>query len=270
MFAFGAAATNMPSPINGDGADTAAPSAAVVAEDSVTMSPLPGAAAIDATLDVPPAAAAASASAAPSGTGGATAASGTRATASLGEGTGNADAQLSASKAKFYDLLCEKEGKSKGAKGAKYLTREEYDYATSVVTDWQPMVKHDAKDYKIKEKFYAGQGVAGNSLCVKANGKKVVVRDELFDVIYAAHKQLAHCRTAKTVKKTLDGHWYGITNASVQLCLNVCAGCVAKKAKITASIFYFLIQVGLHVLLPYMSRRPVTHAYLYTCCYSCR
>mmetsp|Transcript_5228 Transcript_5228/g.14823 ORF Transcript_5228/g.14823 Transcript_5228/m.14823 type:complete len:219 (-) Transcript_5228:56-712(-) len=138
MFAFGAAATNMPSPINGDGADTAAPSAAVVAEDSVTMSPLPGAAAIDATLDVPPAAAAASASAAPSGTGGATAASGTRATASLGEGTGNADAQLSASKANFYDLLCEKEGKSKGAKGAKYLTREEYDYATSVVTDWQP------------------------------------------------------------------------------------------------------------------------------------
>jgi len=106
-------------PIAADGAFGASPSAAA---DAVATPPLPGAAAAttDATPDVPPPAPAAASGVAGS-------------TASLGEGAGNADAQPSASKTRFYQLLSEREEKSEGPTGAKYLTREEYDYATSVV-----------------------------------------------------------------------------------------------------------------------------------------
>ena len=128
-------------PIAGDGNDDASPSAAAAAADSVTVPPLPGAAAAnDATPDVLPPAPAASGAAG--------------STASLGEGADNADAQPSASKTRFYQLLSEREEKRKGAKGGKYLTQEEYDYATNVVIDWQPMVKHEKKDYTIRDKFF--------------------------------------------------------------------------------------------------------------------
>jgi len=207
-------------PIAADGAFGASPSAAA---DAVATPPLPGAAAAttDATPDVPPPAPAAASGVAGS-------------TASLGEGAGNADAQPSASKTRFYQLLSEREEKSEGPTGAKYLTREEYDYATSVLVDWQPMVKHERNDYNIQKKFFVGQGIAGNSLREKKSGKKVAIREDLFDVIDAAHRQLSHCQTARNVKKSLDTDWHGITSATVQLCIDVCAACVAKKVKIVA------------------------------------
>ena len=82
------------SPTTRDGTGAAAPPEAVVAAASITTAPPPGAAAIGGTSDLPPAA--------------------------------DADAQMRASKARFYDLLSEREGKSKGGGGAKYLNEEEY------------------------------------------------------------------------------------------------------------------------------------------------
>ena len=123
------------SPTTRDGAGAAAPPEAVVAAASITTAPPPGAAAIGGTSDLPSSA--------------------------------DADAQMSAAKARFYDLFSEREEKSKGGEGAKYLNEEEYNYAVGVVTNWQPEVKHEAKDYRIKKKFFIGQGVAGNSLCLQ-------------------------------------------------------------------------------------------------------
>ena len=130
----------MPVQINGSGNDNDAPSGDIVAAASITMPSLPPLG--DTATGVgtggttrAAAAAAASASDASSDTA-------SSATSSVG-GASDADAQLSASKKRYYELLSEREKKKKGGNETKYLTAEAYDYATSVVTDWQPLVKHD-------------------------------------------------------------------------------------------------------------------------------
>ena len=224
---------NVPVQINGSGNDNDAPSGDIVAAASITMPSLPplgdtatGVGTGGTTRAAAAAAAAASASDASSDTA-------SSATSSVG-GASDADAQLSSSKKRCYELLSEREKKKKGGNETKHLTAEAYDYATSVVTDWQPLVKHDKKDYQIRNKFYVGDGVAGSSLREKKSGLKVANCKELFDTIYAAHKQLSHSKTARSVRTLLAKEWYGITEEAVQLCIDVCPGCVAKKAKITA------------------------------------
>ena len=90
------------SPTTRDGAGAAAPPEAVVAAASITTAPPPGAAAIGGTSDLPSSA--------------------------------DADAQMSAAKARFYDLLSEREEKSKGGEGAKYLNEEEDHSNTSDIS----------------------------------------------------------------------------------------------------------------------------------------
>lgn len=141
--------------------------------------------------------------------------------------------QMQAMKARYYELLGEKEEKKKRS-DFKYLKQADYDYTVGVLNDWVKGATHSQKDHQRQKKFYIGPGTVESCLYEKNSNKKVAIREELFDTIFRAHDHLGHPRTSRTTKSRLDDAWYGITEECVQLLVDVCCYCTASATKIKA------------------------------------
>ena len=80
-------------------------------------------------------------------------------------------------------------------------------------------------------------------MCLKKNGLKVAIHEDLFEVINTCRIQLGHAKTAHSHWLNLKDVWHGITEEYVQVLLNLCPVCQSNTKKIVAK------QVPLKMIL---------------------
>ncbi len=80
------------------------------------------------------------------------------------------------------------------------------------------------------KRYIRGTNIEGQQLFRKtkegAQGKKVAVYEDIFDIMHETHIHLAHARNVRTQKLLIDDLWFGIPENAMLVYHNICPECL--------------------------------------------
>jgi hypothetical protein len=87
----------------------------------------------------------------------------------------------------------------------------------------------------MRERYEIVPGNGTNVLRQRGTGLRIVIYEDMFDIILECHIGMGHARTARNILTELKNTWFGITQADVQLVVDLCPTCVGNTSRIRTS-----------------------------------
>jgi hypothetical protein len=122
-----------------------------------------------------------------------------------------------------------------------FKTREEALTIIKLLKEWDNQIeggkkrtKHTKSEYKTRERFVLSAGHGTNALHHRDTDTRVVIYEDMFNVILDAHLSMGHARTARNILNSLKETWFGITQRDIQILIDLCPTCVGNTSRIRA------------------------------------
>ncbi len=120
-----------------------------------------------------------------------------------------------------------------------FKTKQEALEIIALLTAWdetgkgkRKRVQHTRHEYRIRNKYEIIKAKGTHALRHRDTGLRVAIYEDMFDVIHGAHVGMGHAQTARNILNELKNEWFGITQADVQLLIDLCPTCVGNTNRI--------------------------------------